>query len=185
MKQKIYKETEHNMKSVLDFFSKEIGMLRAGRASIALLEGIVVDYYGSKLPVNQIATVTIPQPQLIVIQPWDKNIIDEITKAIQVSNLGLNPVSDSTVIRISVPPLSEERRKEIVKILHNMAEEAKVELREIRRKSNEELKNREKEKQISEDDMYRGIDEIQKLIDRNIKEIEAKTKDKEKEIMED
>jgi len=185
MKQKIYKETEHNMKGVLDFFSKEIGTLRAGRASIALLEGIVVEYYGSKLPIGQVATVTIPQPQLIVIQPWDKNTVDEITKAIQTSNLGLNPVADSNVIRISVPPLSEERRKEIVVILHNMAEEAKVELREIRRKSNEELKNREKEKQISEDDMYRGIDEIQKLIDRNIKEIEVKTKDKDKEIMED
>lgn len=185
MKNKIYKETEEKMKKVLEFFVKEMGGLRAGRASISLLEGIVVDYFGSHLPINQLATVTIPQPQLIVIQPWDKTITEKITKAIQASNLGLNPAADANVIRIAIPPLSEERRKEIVKILHKMKEEAKVELREIRRKANEELKTAEKEKQISEDDMYKGIDEIQKLIDKFIKELDDKTKVKETEIMEE
>ncbi len=185
MKTKIHKEAEDKMKKVEEFFVKEISGLRAGRASISLLEGIVVDYYGSHLPINQLATVTIPQAQLIVIQPWDKAIIDKVTKAIQSSNLGLNPVSDASVIRISIPPLSEERRKEIVKILHKMNEEAKVELREIRRKANDELKAAEKEKQVSEDDLHNGMDDIQKVTDKHIKDIDDKTKSKEKEIMED
>ena len=184
MKDKIVKEVENKMKGIVDFFTKEIGTLRIGRASVALLEGIVVEYYGSKLPINQIATITIPQPQLLVIQPWDKNIINEIVKAIQLSNIGLNPMSDGNVIRIPVPPLSEERRKEIVKILHKMSEEAKVEIREVRREANAKLKEKEKNGEISEDDMYKGIDEIQKITDRYIEEINKKTESKEKEIME-
>ena len=185
MRQQIYKETEDKMEKVIEFFKKEIGTLRAGRASVSLLEGIVVEYYGSKLPIQQLATITIPQPSLIIIQPWDKTIIDKITKAIQMSNLGLNPVADANVIRVPVPPLSEERRKEIVKILHKMEEEAKVELREIRRKANETLKKMEKDKEISEDDLYRGMEEIQKLTDKYIEEIENLTEKKEKEIMEE
>ncbi|MCD6221173.1 ribosome recycling factor [bacterium] len=184
MKNKIVKEVESKMKSVVDYFTKEIGTLRIGRASVSLLEGIVVEYYGSKLPINQIATITIPQPQLLVIQPWDKNVIDEIVKAIQLSNIGLNPMSDGNVIRIPVPPLSEERRKEIVKILHKMSEEAKVEIREVRREANSKLKEKEKNGEISEDDMYRGIEEIQKITDKYIEEIDKKTESKEKEIME-
>jgi len=184
MKEKIVKEAESKMKKILDFFIHEIGKLRAGRASLSLLEEILIEYYGSKLPINQLATITIPQPQLIVIQPWDKSILDKITKAIQSSNLGLNPISDKDIIKIPIPPLSEERRKEIVKVLYKMSEEAKIEIREERRKSNEELKKMEKEKKISEDDMHKGIEEIQKLTDKYIKEIEDKTKNKEKEIME-
>ena len=184
MKNRIVKEVESKMKGIVDFFTKEIGTLRIGRASVSLLEGIVVEYYGSKLPINQIATITIPQPQLLVIQPWDKNVVDEIVKAIQLSNIGLNPVSDGNVIRIPVPPLSEERRKEIVKILHKMSEEAKVEIREVRREANAKLKEKEKNGEISEDDMYKGIDEIQKITDRYIEEINKKTESKEKEIME-
>ncbi|MCM8769854.1 MAG: ribosome recycling factor, partial [Candidatus Omnitrophica bacterium] len=166
-------------------FTREIATLRAGRASVSFLEGIVVDYYGSKLPINQLATVTIPQPQLIVIQPWDKTITEKIVKAIQASNLGLNPQPDSNAIRIAVPPLSEERRRELVKVLSKMTEEAKVELRELRRKANEELKASEKAKEISEDDLYRAMDEIKKIMDKMIQEIEKKAADKEKEIMED
>ena len=184
MKDKIVKEVESKMKGAVDFFTKEIGTLRIGRASVSLLEGIVVEYYGSKLPINQIATITIPQPQLLVIQPWDKNIINEIVKAIQLSNIGLNPMSDGNVIRIPVPPLSEERRKEIVKILHKMSEEAKIEIREARREANAKLKEKEKNGEISEDDMYRGIEEIQKITDKYIEEIDKKTESKEKEIME-
>lgn len=184
MKDRIIKESESKMKGIVDFFTKEIGTLRVGRASVSLLEGITVEYYGSKLPINQIATITIPQPQLLIIQPWDKNVVEEVVKAIQLSNVGLNPISDGNVIRIPVPPLSEERRKEIVKILHKMSEEAKVEIREVRREAKDNLKEREKNGEISEDDMYKGIDEIQKLTDKYIEEIDKKTKDKEKEIME-
>ncbi len=185
MKNKILQETEEKMKKVLNFFSREVNSLRAGRASVSFLEGILVDYYGSKLPINQLATVTIPQPQLIVVQCWDKTITDKIAKAIQASNLGLNPQVEAGVIRISVPPLSEERRRELVKVLHRMTEEAKVELRELRRKANEELKAGEKEKKISEDDFYRGTEEVKKVMDKVIEELEKKSKEKEKEIMEE
>lgn len=118
-------------------------------------------------------------------ESWDKNVMGEITKAIQSSNLGLNPISDASVIKVQVPPISEERRQELVKILHKMGEEAKVEIREIRRKANEELKKGEKEKTISEDDMYKGIDEVQEITDKSIQEIDKKTEEKSKEIMED
>lgn len=185
MRNKIYKETEQKMKGVVDFFTKEIAKLRAGRASISLLEGIVVECYGSKMLINQVATITIPQPQLLVIQPWDKNIYNNILKAIQTSNIGLTPISDGNVIKIPIPPLSEERRKELVKILNKIGEEAKVELRELRRKANEQLKKAKEDKQISEDDMFKGTEEIQKLTDKYIEEIEKKIKDKEKEIMEE
>jgi len=185
MRMKIYNETEHKMKGVVDFFTKEIAKMRAGRASISLLEGVLVECYGSKMPINQVATITIPQPQMIVIQPWDKSIFGNILKAIQMNNLGLTPISDGNVIRIPVPPLSEERRKELVKILHNMGEEAKVEIRELRRKANEQLKKAKEEKQISEDDMFKGTEEIQKLTDKYIEEIDKKIKEKEKEIMEE
>ncbi len=185
MRNKIYKETEQKMKNVVDFFTKEIAKLRAGRASISLLEGIVVECYGSKMPINQVATITIPQPQLLVIQPWDKNIYNNVLKAIQTSNIGLAPISDGNVIKIPIPPLSEERRKELIKILHKMGEEAKIEIREIRRKANEQLKKAKEEKQISEDDMFKGTEEIQKLTDKYIEEIDKKIKDKEKEIMEE
>ncbi|MCM8818345.1 MAG: ribosome recycling factor [Candidatus Omnitrophica bacterium] len=185
MRNKIYKETEEKMKSVIEHFSKEIAKLRAGRASISLLEGIMVECYGSKMPINQVATITIPQAQMIVIQPWDKNIYGNILKAIQMSNIGITPISDGNVIRIPIPPLSEERRKELVKILHKIEEEAKIEIREIRRNANEQLKKAKDEKNISEDDMFKGMEEIQKVTDKFIEEIEKRIKDKEKEIMEE
>ncbi|HNS31908.1 MAG TPA: ribosome recycling factor [bacterium] len=184
MKNRIFSETKKKMEGTRDFFNKEIGSLRAGRASISLLESIVIEYYGAKMPVSQLATITIPQPQLIVVQPWDKNIISDVNKAILSSNLGLNPISDSSVIKIPIPPLSQERREEIVGILHKMGEEAKVEIREIRRKANDELKKGEKSKSISEDDMYKGIDEVQEITDKFIKEIDSRMESKSKEIME-
>ena len=184
MKNQIVKEVDNKMKEVVNFFTKEIGLLRVGRASVSLLEGIIVEYYGSKMPINQLSTITIPQPQLLIIQPWDKNIVGDMVKAIQASNIGLNPISDGNVIRIPVPPLSEESRKEIVKNLYKMAEEAKVEIREIRRQANIQLKEKQKNGEISEDDMYNGFDEIQKMTDKYIEEIDKKIKDKEKEIME-
>jgi ribosome recycling factor len=185
MKAKIFGEAEKKMEGVAAFFKKEVGSLRAGRASLSLLEGITVEYYGSKMPINQIATITIPQPQLIVVQPWDKNVLGDVIKAVQSSNLGLNPISDANTIKIPIPPISEERREELVKILHKIGEEAKVEIREIRRKSNEELKKGEKEKTVSEDDMYKGIDEIQEITDKYVKEIDRRIEEKSREIMED
>lgn len=184
MIKQLCQETETTMKKVEENFIREINSLRLGRASISLLEGILVDYYGSKLPINQIATISIPNPQNLIIQPWDKTIIEKIVKAIQMSNLGLNPVADASVIRISVPPLSEERRKELVKVLKKLEEQAKIEVREIRRKAKEDLKKLEKEKKISEDDSFKAGEELQKLTDRFIEEIEKKAILKEKEILE-
>ncbi|MCM8764211.1 MAG: ribosome recycling factor [Candidatus Omnitrophica bacterium] len=184
MIKKICQDMEINMKKVEENFIKEINSLRLGRASVSLLEGILIEYYGSKLPINQIATISIPNPQTLVIQPWDKTTTEKIVKAIQMSNLGLNPVSDSATIKISVPPLSEERRKELVRFLRKLEEQAKVEIREIRRKVKEEVKRIEKEKKISEDDSFRVGEELQKITDKFIEEIERKTSAKEKEILE-
>jgi ribosome recycling factor len=184
MKNKIFKDSERKMKGVIDYFQKELHTLKAGRASVSMLEGINVEYYGSKMPINQLATVTTPQPQLIIIQPWDKTMTDKIKKAIQISNLGLNPVSDSNTLKVPIPPLSEERRQELVTILKRMNEEAKVEIREIRREAKEMLEKAEENKEISEDDKYKGIDQLQKLTDKNIEEIDEITSGKEKEIME-
>ncbi|MCM8764878.1 MAG: ribosome recycling factor [Candidatus Omnitrophica bacterium] len=184
MIKKIIQDVEISMKNVEENFIREINSLRLGRASISLLEGILVEYYGSKLPINQVATISIPNPQTLVIQPWDKATTEKIVKAIQTSNLGLNPVSDSATIKIPVPPLSEERRKELVKVLRKLEEQAKVEIREIRRKMKEELKKIEKEKKISEDDSFRTSEELQKITDKFMEEIEKKTSAKEKEILE-
>ncbi|MCK9266377.1 ribosome recycling factor [bacterium] len=184
MKNKILVEAKKKMESTAEFFNKEVGGLRAGRASVSLLESIVVEYFGAKMPVSQLATITIPQPQLIVVQPWDKSIINDVNKAILSSNLGLNPISDSSVIKIPIPPLSQERREEIVKILYKMGEEAKVEIREIRRKANDELKKSEKSKSISEDELYKGIDEVQEATDKFTKEIDSRMESKAKEIRE-
>ncbi|MCL5408998.1 MAG: ribosome recycling factor [Candidatus Omnitrophica bacterium] len=183
MYEEIFKQTEVEMKKAEEAFLKEIGTLRLGRASVSLLEEVFVDYYGSKLPINQIATITIPQPQLLLIQPWDKSMLEKIVKAIQVSNIGLNPLPDASVIRISVPPLSQERRNELVKILKKMEEQVKIEIREIRRKKNEEIKKIEKDKEISEDESFKLIERIQKLTDKFIEELEKKTSTKEKEIL--
>jgi ribosome recycling factor len=180
----IYRQAEGIMKRIDENFVKESNNLRLGKASVSLLEGIMVEYYGSKLPINQIATLSIPNPQTIVIQPWDKAIIDKIVKAIQLSNLGLNPIFDANSIRIPIPPLSEERRRELVKILRKMEEQARVEIREIRRKTNEELKKLEKEKKISEDECFKATEQMQKLTDKHTQEIEQRTALKEKEILE-
>jgi len=178
------KKAESDMRKILDFIKREYSSLRASRANVSLLDGITVAAYNSRLPLNQVATLTTPQPNLIMVQPWDKSLAGEISKAILASNLGLNPISDATGVRVPVPPLSEERRKEVVKVAHKIAEQGRVEIREIRHKANEGLKKSEKEKSISEDDMHHGINEIQKLTDRSITEIDHILAAKEKEIME-
>ncbi len=164
-------------------FQEEVARVRTGRASVALLDGIKVDFYGSSMPLNQMATVTVAEARLIVIQPWDPSSIGAIEKAIQKSELGLTPVNDGKVIRISIPPLTEERRKELVKLVRKMAEEARVAVRNVRRDILDELKKMKKAGDISEDDFFRAQDEIQKITDEHIKKIDKILETKEKEIM--
>ena len=149
-----------------------------------MFEEIRVDYYGTPTPITQLATISVVNPELVIIQPWDKNILTDIEKAIIRSNLGFNPVNDGTNIKVPVPPLDEERRKELVKLLHKILEETKAAIRNIRREAREEIKKLEENKEISEDDKYRGFDEIQKIHDEYIKKAEELAEKKEKEIME-
>jgi ribosome recycling factor len=162
----------------------EIMRIRTGRASATLLDGIRVDYYGTLTPLNQMATISVPESRLIVIQPWDVSGIKDIEKAILKSDLGLTPSNDGKIIRIAIPPLTEERRKELVKLVHKMCEEYKVAVRNIRRDANELLKGFKKDGDISEDDAFKGQDQVQKITDDYITKIDDVYKDKEKEILE-
>lgn len=184
MPKELIKNGEERMKKTLDALRREFVSLRAGRANPALLEKVTVDYYGAVTPINQLATITAPEPRLLVIQPFDKSVIGEMEKAIQKSDLGLTPTNDGSVIRIAIPPLTEERRKELVKVVKKYAEEAKVAVRNIRRDLNDELKKMQKEGDLTEDELRRHTDEVQKLTDKYIDEIETITENKEKEIME-
>lgn len=171
------------MKKSLETFREEMARVRTGRASVSLLEGIKVDYYGTRLPLPQMATITVQEGRYLIIQPWDVNAIKAIEKAIQESDLGLTPTSDGKIIRITVPPLTEERRKELVKLVRRMAEEARVAIRNIRRELMDDLKKMKKEGEISEDDFRRYQDQVQKLTDEFIQEIEKVLETKEKEIL--
>jgi len=184
MDKKIYKETEERMKKVLEILKSELAAIRAGRASTALLDKVRVDYYGVPTPVNQLATISIPEPRMILIQPWDIKMLSNIEKAIIKSDLGLNPINDGKVIRLVLPELTMERRQELVKMAKKKAEEAKVSVRNIRRDANETIKKLEKEGEISQDDSRRSQEEIQKLTDNYIEQIEKILSNKEKEIME-
>ncbi|MCC7175742.1 MAG: ribosome recycling factor [Bryobacterales bacterium] len=172
------------MEKVLAGLQHEMASVRTGRASIGLLDGVRVDYYGTLTPLNQVATLHVPEPSLITVQPWDVSQIGVIEKAIRSADLGLNPNNDGRVIRVPVPPLTEERRKEIVKHLHAVAEEHKVAARNVRRDANENLKRLLKDKAISEDDDRRAHDEVQKMTDGYIAKVEQAAKAKEKEILE-
>lgn len=180
----VLKDAEERMKQSLDAFRRELAGIRAGRATPALLEKVRVDYYGTPTPINQMATINIPEPRLIVIQPWDKSQIGAIERAIQKSDLGLQPNSDGQVIRLVVPQLTEERRQELVKAVRNLAESARVAVRNIRRESNDTLKELAKEGEVSEDEARAGQDQVQKLTDRFIAQIGELLEAKEKEIME-
>ena len=162
----------------------ELNKVRTGRASLALLDAIRVDYYGTLTPLNQMATLAVPEGRLITIQPWDVTMIKEIEKTILKSDLGITPSNDGKIIRIAIPPLTEERRKELAKIVHKMTEEHKVALRNIRRDSNDFLKSFKKDGDISEDDQYRGQNQVQTITDDHIKIIDDIYKEKEKEILE-
>ena len=181
--EKIYRETSEKMKKSIESFKRDLATMRTGRASTSILEGIKVDYYGTLTPLNHLATISTPQPSLFVIQPWDKSILSAINKAILASDLGLTPQVSEGIIRIALPPLSRERREELVKIVKKRAEEGKISIREVRREANEELKDREKEKKIPEDDYHKGLKKIQELTDKSIKEIDHIVKEKEKEIL--
>jgi len=183
MLDEVYKDARTRMKKTLQVLEHELAKIRTGRASVALVEEIKVDYYGTPTPLNQLASISIPESRLIVIQPWDPSSLTAIEKAILKSDLGLTPTNDGKLIRISIPPLTEERRKELVKVVHKIAEESKVAIRQIRRDANETLKRMKKNKEISEDDLHRGQEEVQKITDEFIKNVDEVTKKKEEEIL--
>jgi len=184
MEKALRAKTTERMEGAIDALKKEFGSVRTGRASLSLLDGIMVDYYGTLTPLQQLASLSVPESRQIAIQPWEQRIIPEIEKAIMKSDLGLTPSNDGKFIRINIPPLTEERRKQLVKVVRKRAEEAKVAIRNIRRDTNEELKKLEKEKHLSEDDAKKSHDEIQKLTDSYITKVEEVLKHKENEIME-
>ena len=180
----IYQETNESMGKSVEALSRELKRVRTGRASLSILDGIKVDYYGTLTPLNQMATLAVPESRLITIQPWDVSVIKDIEKALLKSDLGLTPANDGKLIRISIPPLTEERRKELVKVVHKMAEDYKVSVRNARRDANELIKSLKKDGDISEDDAFKPQDEVQKITDAHIKSIDECCQEKEKEILE-
>lgn len=180
----INNETSQRMQKAIESLKKDLLRIRTGRATPALLDGITADYYGSPMPINQIANISVPDARMIVVQPWEKNMLKEIEKAIQTSDLGLNPQNDGNLIRLPIPPLSEERRKDLFKNCKKIGEESKVGIRNIRRDSNEKLKKAEKDKEITQDEAKKGQDDIQKMTDKFIKTVDDLLVQKEKEIME-
>lgn len=184
MEQELKRKAFERMSGAIEALKREFASIRTSRASLALLDGIAVNYYGTATPLQQLASLSIPDSRQIAIQPWDPKVISEIEKSIMKSDLGITPVNDGKIIRIHIPPLTEERRKQLVKIVKKKAEEAKVAIRNIRRDINEELKKLEKEKHLSEDDIKRSQDEIQKLTNSYIDKVDEVLAHKEKEIME-
>lgn len=183
-KEEFFAEVKTKMEKSLEALRKELNRVRTGRASLTLLEGVRVNYYGVPTPISQVASLSIPESRTIVIQPWDAKIIPEVEKAIQKSDLRLTPISDGKIVRINIPPLSEERRKELVKVVKRMEEECKVAMRNIRRDANEQLKAAKKDKSISEDEQFKYQEEVQKIMDKSIEKAEEIIKAKEKEILE-
>jgi ribosome recycling factor len=180
----VYDDAQDKMADSIDALKNDFKKIRTGRASLALFEGMKISYYGTSTPLNQVASLSIPESRLIVINPWDQSIIGEIEKEILKSELGLTPMNDGKVIRISIPALTEERRKELVKVVHKIAEEHKISIRNIRRDSNELLKGLKKDGDISEDDFFRAQDKVQKITDDYIKSVDEICQEKEKEILE-
>ena len=177
-------ETEKKMKGAVEAFQGELAKLRTGRASLALVDGITIDYYGTQTPLNQVAALSVPDPSTIAITPWEPKVLAEIEKTLLRSNLGLTPNNDGRAVRLNIPALTEERRKELAKVAHEVAEEARNEIRQIRREGNDSIKELEKDKEISEDQMHDGQDQVQKLTDAYVEKINTILKAKEEEIME-
>jgi ribosome recycling factor len=172
------------MQKAVEALKQDIASLRTGRASSALVERIMVDYYGTPTPINQVASISVPEARLLVIQPWDRKMLTDIEKAIQKSDLGINPNNDGQVIRLAIPPLNEERRRDMVKTLHKKLDEHKVAIRNVRRDAQDKLRDREKKKEVSEDELKRSSERLQKLTDRYIDEMDKVGKAKEQEILE-
>jgi ribosome recycling factor len=183
MIQDVIRDIQHRMHGAIEALHREFKTLRTGRANAAMLDGIVIEYYGTPTPLSQVASLKVPEPSLIVAEPWDKSMVGPIEKAIRNSDLGLNPSTDGKVVRIPIPQLTEERRKELVKRAHHLAEESRTAIRQVRRDGNERLKRMLKGHEISEDDEKRGLDEIQKLTDKHIDEVGSILKHKETDIM--
>jgi ribosome recycling factor len=179
-----YSQLKNRMEKAVEDFRKAMAATRTGRASVHMLDSVSVDYYGSQMPLNQIASVHAPEPQLITVQPFDPTALAGIEKAIRTSDLGLNPMNDGKIIRVPIPPLTEERRRDMVKHLHKVLEEHRTAIRNIRRDGNEAIKKAMKDKKITEDEEKRAMDEIQKLTDDEIKKMEDMSKAKEREVME-
>jgi ribosome recycling factor len=179
----VIKDVQHRMDSSIQALHAHFKTLRTGRANAAMLDSIHVDYYGTPTPLAQAASIKVPEPALLVVEPWDKSMVGPIEKAIRTSDLGFNPASDGKIIRVPIPMLTEERRKDLVKKAHQMAEEARTAIRQVRRDGNEKLKKMLKGHEISEDDEKRGLDEIQKLTDKHIDEVASVLKGKEQDIM--
>jgi ribosome recycling factor len=183
MMDKILTDTEGRMTKSVESVTQELAGIRSGKATPALLDSVKVEAYGQTQPLNQVASVSVPDPKSLLVQPWDKSIIGDVVKAIQTSELGFNPQVEGNLIRIPIPPLSEERRRDLVKLCKKMAEDGKVAVRNIRRDANDQLKKAEKDKEISEDDNHKGQDKVQKLTDKYVKEIDDLVEKKEQEIM--
>jgi ribosome recycling factor len=180
----VLKDFEERMIGAVEAYKDELARLRTGRASLAIVDGITVEYYGAQTPLNQVASLSVPDPTTIVIAPWEPKVLADIEKALLRSNLGLTPNNDGKVIRLSIPALTEERRKDLVKVGHDFAEGARNTVRQIRREGNDQIKSMEKDKEISEDQMHDGLDSIQKLTDAYVGKINEILEHKEKEIME-
>jgi ribosome recycling factor len=180
----IFDDAERRMKKAVEALKQDLAAIRTGRASSALVERINVDYYGAPTPINQVCQISVPEARLIIIQPYERKLLTDIEKAIQRSDLGINPNNDGQVIRLNIPPLSEERRRDMVKTLHKKLDEHKVAIRNIRRDIQDKLQDREKKKEISEDELKRSKDRLQKLTDRYIDEMDKVGKSKELEILE-
>jgi ribosome recycling factor len=181
--QSVIKDVQHRMHGAIEALHREFKQLRTGRANAAMLDGVLVDYYGTPTPLAQVASLKVPEASLIVAEPWDKSMVNAIDKAIRNSDLGLNPTSDGKVVRIPIPSLTEERRKDLVKKAHAMAEDSRTAIRQVRRDGNDKLKKMLKGHEISEDDEKRALDEIQKLTDKHIDEVASVLKHKEVDIM--
>ncbi len=184
MIKELLKDSEEKMKKAIEIYRKDLATLRAGRATPSLLDKITVDYYGTPTPVNQLANISAPEPRLLVIQPWDKKSMNDIERAIMKSDLGMTPVNDGNVIRLSVPHLTTERRNDLVKLIRKKAEEVRVVVRNLRRDANDAVKKAEKDSIVSEDEAKKAQTDIQKLTDKYIKEVDDVTIGKEKEVME-
>jgi ribosome recycling factor len=180
----IYQDARESMGKTITALNNELNRVRTGRANLSILDGIRVDYYDTPTPVNQMASLSVPESRLITIQPWDATVIKEIEKALLKSDLGLTPSNDGKIIRIAIPPLTEERRKQLAKSVHKICEDHKIAIRNIRRDANELLKSMKKDGEIAEDEAFKGQDQVQKITDEFVKQIDDIYKEKEKEIIE-